>query len=415
MTALKRVHPSNASGLATQAVDAETEIAARAIVADVRDNGVPALRGYAERFDGLKHGDPLVLERPAMQRALASISANDRELLERLADRIRQFARAQRASLTDMTVLIEGGSAGHTVLPMERAGCYAPAGRYPLPSSLLMTAVTARVAGVSQVIVATPRPGPLMLAAAAIADCDAVLAVGGAQAIAAMAWGVGTALCDVIVGPGNRWVTAAKKCVAGHVAIDMLAGPSELTVVADDSADAATVAADLIAQAEHDPDARVALVTESAAVIENVERELAIQLDALPDSGTARAALRHAFTVPCANRDEVVAVCNKLAPEHLQFSTRDADELARLCTNAGAIFVGEASAQVFGDYGWGGNHVLPSGRGARHTGGLSVLTFLRVRTWLRLDQPSAAIKDSAALARLEGLEGHAKAAERRIS
>ena len=394
-------------------VDSVTEVGAASIVADVREGGVDAMLQYAARFDGWTPGQTWLFGRAEMHRALEGLEGSTRGVLERTAARIASFARAQRSALRDITVPVPGGQAGHAVVPMERAGCYAPAGRFPLPSSLLMTAVTARAAGVADVVVATPNPGPLMLATAAIAGADFVLGVGGAQAIAAMAYGVGVPACDIVVGPGNRWVTAAKKAVAGHVAIDMLAGPSELVVVADSSADAAMVASDLLAQAEHDPDAFTALVTTEPSLVAAVERELENQLRTLPTASIARAALGNGIAVVCRDLDEVVSVCDRLAPEHLQLSVLEPDALAARCRHYGACFVGERSAEVFGDYGIGGNHVLPTGRGARFTGGLSALTFVRVRSWLRLDTADAVVSDVSALARMEGLEAHARAAERR--
>jgi phosphoribosyl-ATP pyrophosphohydrolase/phosphoribosyl-AMP cyclohydrolase/histidinol dehydrogenase len=278
-----------------------------------------------------------------------------------------------------------------------------------------MTAVTARVAGVERVVVASPRPAAVTLAAAHVADADGLLTVGGAHAIAALAYGAGPVpACDVIVGPGNRWVTAAKQLVSGHVGIDMLAGPSELVVLADDTADAETVAADLLAQAEHDPDALPVLVTPSAELIARVNDALARQLDVLPTAETARAAVAEGFAVLCRDLDEAVAVCDHLAPEHLEVMTRDADALQSRLRHYGGLFVGAGAAEVLGDYGAGPNHVLPTGGTARRTGGLSVFNFLRIRTWLRMDAPAELARDAAALARLEGLEGHARSAERRL-
>lgn len=411
---LRRVSAADVPVTAGRAVDAETERAAAAIVAEVREGGEAALLACAARYDGWS-GAAWRFTRADLARAREALDAPTRALLERAAARIHAFAVAQRGALADIEVHVPGGVAGHTVVPMRRAGCYAPAGRFPLPSSVLMTAVTARAAGVEDVVVATPSPSPLMLAAAAIGGADAVLGVGGAHAIAALAYGVGVPACDVIVGPGNRWVTAAKKLVAGDVAIDMLAGPSELVVVADESADPETVAADLLAQAEHDPDAFTAVVTRHEPLLDAVEAALARQLQTLPTAAIARASLANGMAVRCATEDDVVEACDRLAPEHLQLSVRNADRLASRCRNAGACFVGESSAEVFGDYGVGGNHVLPTGGGARYTAGLSVLTFVRVRAWLRLADPSVAAADVAAFARIEGLEAHARAAERRLA
>jgi len=281
-----------------------------------------------------------------------------------------------------------------------------------------MTAVTARVAGVGSVIVASPRPALVTLAAAAMAGADAVLAVGGAHAIAALAYGIdGFDPCDVVVGPGNRWVTAAKQVVAGRVGIDMLAGPSELVVLADDTADPATVAADLLAQGEHDPDALPVLVTTSEALAEAVEAAIERQLVNLPTRKVAEAALAGGFITVVGHLDAAISVCDRLAPEHLQVMTGEPAKVAAKLDHWGGMFIGENSAEVLGDYGSGPNHTLPTGGVARHRGGLSVLDFLRVRTWLEIDDPAAArqmTEDAVCLARMEGLEAHARAAERRL-
>ena len=399
-------------------VDTTTLQRAAEIVERVRTGGEPELRALAEEFGDLQSGQPLILGRAELERAANKVDSETLELLERTADRIAAFADSQRRSVVDLKLSVPGGIAGHSIAPVERAGCYAPGGRYPLPSSVLMTGVTARAAGVAEVLVATPRPAALTLAAAAVAGADAVLAVGGAQAIAALAYGAGPVLaCDVVVGPGNRWVTAAKKLVAGDVGIDMLAGPSELVVLADDSADPGMVAADLLAQAEHDPDALPVLVTPSSALADAVDTELDRQLTELPTRVVAEAALDHGFAVVTANISESIRVCNVLAPEHLQVITNDAHAIAERLDHWGGLFIGAASAEVFGDYGVGPNHTLPTGGVSRFTGGLSVLDFLRVRTWLKLEpgeEADAMAKDAAALARLEGLEAHARAAERRM-
>ncbi len=402
---------------AREPVDLETLAQATAIVADVRDDGEAALRKHAERLGDLDPGAPLVATREALEDALTTLPPGDAALLRRTADRIRAFAEAQLGCFTDLETSIPGGRAGHRMAPVERAGCYAPSGRFPLPSSVLMTAVTARVAGVESVWVASPRPTPITLAAAAVAGADAVLRVGGAQAIAALAYGTGpVARCDVVVGPGNRWVTAAKQLVSGQCRIDMLAGPSELVVLADASADPRTVAADLLAQAEHDTDALPILVTPSAALADAVDAELARQLAALPTVATASAAVEQGFCVLVGSLDEGAGVCDRLAPEHLEVLVADPEPLAARLNSYGGLFVGAGAAEVLGDYGAGPNHVLPTGGTARYTGGLSVLTFLRARTWMRIDDAEAAaglVEDAARLARLEGLEGHARSAERR--
>ncbi len=226
----------------------------------------------------------------------------DRDRLERIGRRIRDFAAAQRNALTPLEVEVPGGAVGHRVDPVDAAGCYAPGGRYPLPSSVLMTAITARTAGVASVWVASPRPAPITLAAAAAADVDGILAAGGAHAIAGLAFGVGPVPpSDVVVGPGNLYVTAAKQLLAGGVAIDMLAGPTELVIIADGSANPAWIAADLLAQAEHDPEAVPILVAMDPALIPAVETELLTQLTDLPTADVARAALSNGGALACSS------------------------------------------------------------------------------------------------------------------
>jgi phosphoribosyl-ATP pyrophosphohydrolase/phosphoribosyl-AMP cyclohydrolase/histidinol dehydrogenase len=414
---LRRVAPSAVEAAHLSPVDPPTLAAARAILDDVHAHGEPALRAQAERLGDLAPGAPLVLGRDALAAAARSLPAADLDLLERTARRIRAFAEAQRAAFRDLDVAVPGGRAGHTLAPVDRAGCYAPGGRYPLPSSVLMTAVTARAAGVAEVWVASPRPAVVTLAAAWVAGADAVLTVGGAHAVGALAYGAGAVpRVDVIVGPGNRWVTAAKQLVAGQVGIDMLAGPSELVVLADASADPARIAADLLGQAEHDPDARPILVTWDPSLPARVDKALAAQLATLPTAAVAREAVANGFAVVCRDAEEAIGVCDRLAPEHLEVLTVDADAHAARLKHYGGLFVGGASAEVFGDYGVVPNHVLPTGTAARFTGGLNVLHFLRVRTWLRME-PGAdladVVTDAARLARLEGLEAHARSAEER--
>lgn len=415
---MRRVSAGEVAATRRGAVDAETLAMASAIVDDVRDRGEEALREHAEVLGDLAPGAPLLRTAAELQEALASLPVEQRDLLQRVAERIRLFAEAQRRCLVDLDFAIPGGAAGHTVTPLESAGCYAPGGRFPLPSSVLMTAVTARAAGVRRVWVASPRPAPVTLAAAAVAGVDGFLAVGGAQAVAALAYGAGPVLaCDAVVGPGNRWVTAAKQRVAGEVAIDMLAGPSELVVLADgQGGDPRVVAADLLAQAEHDPDAVPILVTTDPSFADAVDAELERQLATLPTAETARRSLRNGCTVMVPDVAAGIAVCDRLAPEHLEVMVADAPAVARRLRYYGGLFVGMGSAEVYGDYGAGPNHVLPTGGTARLSGGLSILTFLRARTWLRVDAAAAAdamARDCAALARLEGLEAHARAAESR--
>jgi phosphoribosyl-ATP pyrophosphohydrolase/phosphoribosyl-AMP cyclohydrolase/histidinol dehydrogenase len=411
---LRQLRPDQLPTRSRRPLDESTLRAAAAILADIDTRGDSAVLDHALRLGDLTPGAPHLFLPAALRAARDGLETPQRELLERTADRIRDFALAQRNCLRDLSFPIPGGSAGHDCIPARSAGCYAPGGRFPLPSSVLMTAVTARAAGVSEVWIASPRPTQATLAAASIAGADGLLAIGGAQAIGAMARGLlGLPGCDMIVGPGNRWVTAAKQLVSGEVGIDMLAGPSELLVLADETADAEIIAADLLAQAEHDDDAVPMLVTTDASLANRVEDCLERQLQTLPTAPTARAALRNGFAIVARSLDEAIELCDAIAPEHLEVLTANPSAIARRLQNAGAVFIGPLAAEVLGDYGVGPNHVLPTGGTARFRAGLSVFTFLRARTWVRMTDPQAGSSlyhDAAALARIESLEGHARAA-----
>ena len=413
----KRFADLSASNI--QPVDAQTLRTTRDILDDVARRGDAAVLDYAQRFGDVTTREVPLVSREACQRALEQLPTHDRHVLERTAQRIGAFAQAQRDCIRDCRVNIAGGCAGHEWIPVDVAGCYAPGGRYPLPSSVLMTVVTAKVAGVREVILASPKPTTHTLAAAAIAGADSVLALGGAHAIGTLAFGhCGVSRCDMIVGPGNRFVTAAKYLVSASTGIDMLAGPSELVVIADNSADPRTVAADLLAQAEHDIDARVTLIALDAALIERVETEVCAQLVNLPTARVAIESLKHASVYLATDIDQAVAISDSVAPEHLQLQIRDAARVAKLIRHAGAVFIGSRAAEVLGDYGVGPNHTLPTGGSARYRAGLSVFTFLRARTFIEGQFGSSSdevLRDIASLARMESLEAHARAVEIRRS
>jgi len=397
-------------------LDEKTIQQTREILQAVQTGGDLALRQYGQTFGDIETDQPLLLDSAVLAETAAAIPVEQRELLGRVADRIRQFAQRQLECLAPLDTPVPSGTAGHRLIPLASAGCYAPGGRFPLPSSVLMTVIPARVAGVNRVVVASPRPAPITLAAAAVAGADAVLAVGGAQAIAALAYGTeSVSPVDVVVGPGNRWVSAAKMLVAGTVNIDMVAGPSELVVVADESADPTDIALDLLAQAEHDVDALPVLISDSVKLIEQTRRELA-RLLAETSTPTAEESIRAGFAVAVDQLAETVGIVNELAPEHLQVMVADPDPLVERFTNYGGLFIGRYSAEVFGDYGVGPNHVLPTSGAARRSAGLSVTTFLRQPTYMRLSQSGALeeiVSDTAALAELEGLVWHARAARSR--
>ncbi|GMQ81120.1 MAG: histidinol dehydrogenase [Rhodothermia bacterium] len=391
----------------------------REIIETVRSGGESRIRQFAQTYDSRSSTDPLFHCKSELLEAFEKLSTEEQGRFQASAVRIRSFAEAQRGCFSDLDVAITGGRAGHRMIAVENAGCYVPGGRYPLPSSLLMTVIPARVAGVRSVWVATPRPDPIIMATAWIAGADGLLAAGGAHGIAALAFGVGPVPpSDVIVGPGNQYVTAAKKVLAGEVRIDMLAGPTELIIIADGEADPTRVAADLLAQAEHDEYAFPLLISLSESLVTAVEAELAIQLDTLSTATTARISLRNGGSLLASNDREAARLCDTLAPEHVQVCTKNPQATAAFLQHYGALFLGQQSAEVFGDYGAGPNHVLPTGRSARTSAGLSVFTFLRFQTWLALHGASFELDtlaaESAWFARLEGLEAHARAVELRI-
>lgn len=407
---LHRVRPAELDQDANNPVDPGALEVAAGIVEDIRTGGEDALRSHAERLGDIEPGDSLAVDRGDLKSAFESLDDETRELLQRVHNRIHSFSSAQRQGLDDLTIQIEGGQAGHRWVPINSVGAYAPGGRYPLPSSVLMTVTPARVAGVTSVWLASPRPSALTLAAAWVAGADGVVGVGGAQGVAALAFGTVSPAVDLVVGPGNKWVTAAKRHLFGEVGIDGLAGPSEILVIADDTADPALVAADLLAQAEHDVDAVPSLVTTSEQLAEEVEGELARQLIDLPTAEIARAALSNGVSVLVSGLREAADLSDTIAPEHLALHVADPRAMALLVRSYGAVFIGGSAAEAFADYGAGPNHVLPTGGGARHQAGLSVMTFLKPSTWLAIERPEDLVEDTARLARLEGLEAHARAA-----
>ena len=314
------------------------------------------------------------------------------------------------------------GNIGERVTPLKSVAAYVPGGTAPLASTVIMTVVPAKVAGVDEIIVATPTPGDLMphpaiLAAANIAGADRIFRLGGAQAIAALAYGTQSVpAVDLICGPGNVWVTAAKKLVYGDVGIDGLYGPTETLVIADESADPHFAAADLIAQAEHDTLAMPVLVALSESIIERTEAEIERQLEKLPRSDTARSAFSNrGVAVVVSNTDEAIEVANAAASEHVCILTENAGDLAKKIRNAGGLFVGEWSAEVMADYVAGPSHVMPTAGTARFSSALSARNFVRITPVLTFDDNTflELARDAEILAELEGLHGHVAASERR--
>jgi histidinol dehydrogenase len=381
--------------------DRRLEARVARIVARVRRDGDPALLAFARRFDRLTL--PLEVAASEIDDGIRETPRDVRDAIRLAARNIRRVARRQVPrgwSLSPMAgVRIE-----QRVTPLDRVGCYVPGGRYPLPSSLLMTAIPARVAGVREVVAVCPRPDVTVLCAAREAGVDRLFRIGGAHAIAALAYGTATVpRADKIVGPGNAYVAAAKALVASDCAIDFFAGPSEIAVLSE-TGRAEWIAADLIAQAEHDPDARAILITPSRSLATAVVKAIARQM---PADGPAPVSLaRNGGVVVSRTLDEAIALCQRLAPEHL---VCDSDAVAARLTRAGTVFVGDCSAQACGDYVTGSNHVLPTSGAAAARGGLSAADFVRVSTVQRIT--AAGLRRIApagvALARAEGLTAHA--------
>lgn len=371
------------------------------IVSDVRRDGDAALLRYVRKFDGLEGA--IEIDAAEMRDAAATVPRAVRAALKAAARQIRAVAK-QQVPRGWRTRVGAGITVEQRVTPLDRVGCYVPGGRYPLPSSLLMTAIPARAAGVREVVVACPRPEPVVLAAAVEAGASRVFRMGGAHAVAAFAYGTRTVpRVDKIVGPGNRFVAAAKALVASDCGIDFYAGPTEILIVATEGP-ASWIAADLIAQAEHDPDARSVLVTPSRRLADQVARAVDRQM---PADGPARESLgRHGGIIVTKNTAEAMTLANDAAPEHLVV---DRESLARQARCAGSIFVGPWSAQVAGDYAIGSNHVLPTAGAARVRGGLSAADFVRQVTVQRVTRSGLTRIGPTVitLANAEGLTAHA--------
>ena len=402
---------SEVEGLLSPTVirDRATERAAARIVSRVRAEGDVALREYARSLDGWSGA--LEVTRKQIAAGAAKAPAAVRTALTEAADAIRAVATAQRPR--EFRVRPRPGvTVEQRVVPLERVGCYVPGGRYPLPSSLLMTAIPARVAGVPEVVVCSPSVDPVVLAAAVEAGVDRFFRIGGAHAVAAMAYGTRTVpRVSKIVGPGNRWVSAAKALVAPDCPIDFYAGPSEILIVAE-RGPAAWIAADLIAQAEHDPDARAVFITAKRALAREVAEEVARQL---PATGPAAASLwNHGGIIVTRTMAEAESLANAAAPEHLVVDT---DARAGRIPNAGAVFVGAWSAQVAGDYAIGSNHTLPTAGVARVRGGLHTSDFVKLVSIQTLTKAGLAglAHTVTTLARAEGLEGHARSIDVRMA
>jgi len=389
---------------------AKVDAVIREILAAVRDRGDAALREFAARFDGLTDSQPLLVSRAEMQDAWESTSEELKAAMRLAQANIRAFAEKQMPRAWSFQPT-GGMEVGQIVRPLVSVGCYVPGGRYPLPSTLMMTTVPAQVAGVERIVVCSPKPARETMASAYLCGITEFYRVGGAQAIAALAFGTDTiAPVDKIVGPGNLFVTAAKVAVSHHTGIDMPAGPTEI-IIASENGDPMGIAADLVAQAEHDPEALAILITSESNLAEEVLLEVKRQSQGNAIAQQSLASQGYAFVTKTA--EDAHALTNRLAPEHL---TVDAGADLRWVKNAGSIFIGHHTPQSMGDYMSGPNHVLPTGRNGRVRGGLSVLDFVKIITVQQytLDALREVGPHAIALAEAEGLTGHAQSVRVRM-
>ena len=410
------------SSRTTQTQQGEARERVETILAAVRDRGDAAIADFTERFDGFRP-EPMAVSPEALEQAWTSLPTNLRDALELAHRRITDFHQRQRPA--DLAVTgPHGEQLGRRWRPVERAGLYVPGGRAAYPSTVLMNAVPARVAGVKDVVICSPagRSGavnPVVLAAAHLAGVKTVFRLGGAQAVAAMAYGSESVpKVDVISGPGNLYVTLAKQAVYGQVAIDSLAGPSEVLVIADHSAKPDQVAADLLAQAEHDPLAAAVLITTDPALADGINAAVAEQLANHPRQEICEAALRDwGLVVVCDDLESCARLSDSFAPEHLELLVERPEPLADRIQNAGAIFLGPWSPEAVGDYLAGPNHTLPTCGAARFSGALSVETFMRHTSLIGFNRAALEATGSAVqeLATSEGLHSHAESVRRRLS
>ncbi len=405
-------------------IDTETGATVQRMLAEIQAGGEEVVRRYAHDFDGWK-GD-IVLGAEAFAKAERSLSEGVKSDIRYARDRVCGFAQLQRDSLHEFqSELRPGLIAGQKLIPVGTAGCYVPGGRYAHAASAVMSVGTAKVAGVKHIVATSPAHkevgvNPAILYAMRLCGADTVLALGGVQAVASMAFGLFTGhSADVIVGPGNRFVAEAKRTLFGRIGIDVVAGPTESAIIADETADPDIVAADLVGQAEHGFDSPVWLITTSRTLGEAVIARVPALIEALPDLARAAATVAwrdYAEVVVCDSREEAVAVSDRYACEHLQVLAQDLDWWLDKLTNYGSLFLGEETTVAYGDKCAGPNHILPTRGAARYSGGLSVGKFIKTVTYQRLSRPASREvgQVAARISRLEGMEGHARTADIRL-
>ena len=395
------------------------------ILNDIEAGGDESALAYAAKFD--KYEGSIILSPAEIEAASALVPDKIKADIQFSHANVKRFAEAQKATLTNIEVeIVPGMVAGQKVMPVDAAGCYVPGGRYSHIASAIMTVTTAKVAGVKHIVACSPpRPdvgvAPAIIYAAHICGADKIMAMGGVQGVAAMTFGLfGLPPANILVGPGNQFVAEAKRILFGRVGIDMIAGPTDSLILADKDADPMVVATDLVGQAEHGYNSPVWLITDSRSIAEEVMRIVPTLIDDLPEVNreNATAAWRdYAEVILCADREEMAATSDEYAPEHLTVQAADLDWWLNRLRCYGSLFLGEETTVAFGDKASGTNHVLPTSRAATYTGGLSVHKYMKIVTWQRSTREGAKkiAEATARIARLEGMEGHARTADIRLA
>lgn len=387
------------------------------IIRQVKEGGDEAVRRYSRQF-GDGELERLELTCEEIEKAIVETPDEIKDSIKAAIENVKNFAKAQLASIKELEINNNGVTLGHKVIPLQVVGAYVPGGNYPLPSSAIMTVVPAKAAGVEEVIVCSPRIQPVTIAAAALSGADRIFRIGGVQAVAAMAYGTESVpAVNKIVGPGNKYVTAAKKEVYGVCGIDFLAGPSEVMIIADETANPRFVAADMLAQCEHDADARAYLVSTSEQLAQDVIQEISKFLTSLPTSAIAERAINESLIILVDNIEQAIEIADKKAPEHLELCYNQAKEDLGWYRNYGSLFIGNYSAEVLGDYCSGTNHVLPTNGVAKYSGGLSVFDFVKIQTYQEVSEAAARhglASLASKLAATEGLLAHKLSADLRM-
>ena len=418
------IHYLKKASLTPQSTDQETSNIVRKMLSDIESGGEQVAREYGQQLDG--YSGEIVLSSAAIEAAGKQVSETLKDDIRFAYDRVTKFARAQLDSIQEFeTELSPGLWAGQKLIPIQGAGCYVPGGRYAHVASAVMSIATAKVAGVPHVVATTaPRgedgPNPAIVYTMGLCGADTILALGGVQGIAAMAFGLFTGTpARILVGPGNRFVAEAKRTLYGRVGIDMFAGPTEIAVIADSQADAEIVAVDLVSQAEHGPDSPVWLISTCADLAEKVIQRVPTLIADLPETSRQAAELawkNYAEVVICDSKEEAAQVSDQYAAEHLEVQTQDNDWYVANLKNYGSLFIGEETTVSYGDKCSGTNHILPTKGAAHYTGGLSVHKYLKVLTTQRMTREANASVGaaSARISRLEGMEAHARAGDVRL-